>query len=130
MLDMIDLCKKEFDEVASALKLMPKQLIHNDICLTNILANRQEGGHYYLSGIIDFNSLVCCEPIIELAIVAARVNLDPSNPLKNMMQTIKGFNSVRKLTQEEKRVLYPLIKVRLAFLCLLTWPEYSANNNH
>lgn len=56
--------------------MMPKQLIHNDICLTNVLAKHDKEKEYVLSGIIDFSSACYCEPIVELAIVAAEINLD------------------------------------------------------
>ncbi len=46
------------------------------------------------------------------------MNLDLANPLKNILLIVKGFNSVRKLSEEEKFVIYPLIKVRLAYLSL------------
>ena len=55
----------------------------------------------FVSGIIDFNSVCYCEPIIELAVVAARVNLDEAHPLKNMLLVVRGFCSIRKLTEKE-----------------------------
>lgn len=103
------------------MKKMPKQLIHNDLCLTNLLAKKQEGGSLCLSGAIDFNSMTFSEPIIELVVLAARINMDDTNPLKNMMLVIKGFSSIRKISPEEKKVIFPLIKARLGFIILLTW---------
>jgi len=81
---------------------MPKQLIHNDICLTNLLVKPEKDNDYVLSGVIDFNSICYCEPIIELAVVAARVKLEEADPFKNMMLVIRGFTSVRKLTDKEQ----------------------------
>jgi len=81
---------------------MPKQLIHNDICLTNLLVKPEKDNDYVLSGVIDFNSICYCEPIIELAVVAARVKLEEADPFKNMMLVIRGFTSVRKLTNKEQ----------------------------
>ena len=53
------------------------------------------------------------------------MNLDPTDPLKNMLSIIKGFNLVKKLSEEEKIVLFPLIKVRLAYLCLHTCERHA-----
>ena len=117
----VESAKLIFDKLQPILQEMPKQLIHNDICLTNLLAKPEKDNDYILSGVIDFNSVCYCEPIIELAVVAARVNLDMAHPFKNMMLVIRGFNSVRRMTQKEQEILFPLIKCRLAFLCLLTW---------
>ena len=94
---LVDQSIKEFEEVSEILQKMPKQLIHNDLCLTNLLALKKEGGDCYLSGAIDFNSVTYCEPIVELVVLAARINMDEKDPLKNMFLTIKGFTSVRKL---------------------------------
>ena len=53
--------------------------------------------------------------------LAARINMDDSDPLKNMMLTIKGFCSIKKISEQEKKVIFPLIKARLGFIILLTW---------
>ena len=82
---------------------MPKQLIHNDICRTNLLAKSEKENDYILSGIIDFNSVCYCEPIIELAVVAARVNLDEAHPLKNMLLVVRGFCSIRSESSLKKK---------------------------
>ena len=53
-----------------------------------------------MSGAIDFNSMAYSEPIIELVVLAARINMDDKDPLRNMMLVIKGFCSIRKISQE------------------------------
>ena len=81
---------------------MPKQLIHNDICLTNLLAKSEKENDYILSGIIDFNSVCYCEPLIELAVVAARVNLDEAHSQKHAIGSSRFLlNPIRKLTEKE-----------------------------
>lgn len=37
---LVDKTMEEYLEVAPLLKDMPKQLIHNDLCLTNLLAKK------------------------------------------------------------------------------------------
>ena len=54
--------------------------------------------------------------------------MDDKDPLKNMMLVIKGFSSIRKITEDEKKVIYPLILARLGFIILLTWREFCLNN--
>ena len=54
--------------------------------------------------------------------------MDDSDPLKNMMLTIKGFSSIKKISEQEKKVIFPLIKARLGFIILLTWREFVLNN--
>jgi Ser/Thr protein kinase RdoA (MazF antagonist) len=58
--------------------------------------------------------------ILELVILCARINLCPTNPLQNLLRIIVAYNKVKKLSEDEKKVLFPLIKVRLAFLYMLT----------
>lgn len=53
--------------------------------------------------------------------------MEEDMPLKNTMQVIKSFNSILKLSSLEKDILFPLIKIRLAFLVLMTCHEYYDN---
>jgi Ser/Thr protein kinase RdoA (MazF antagonist) len=53
-------------------------------------------------------------------VVCARINLFEPEPLRNIMLILKKYNSVRKLSEEERLVLFPMIKARLALLLLMT----------
>ena len=54
---------------------MPQQILHNDVCFSNILINQNHNNEPYVSGLIDFSSLIYGPRIIELVIPCARINL-------------------------------------------------------
>lgn len=122
----IDASMDSFNTIIPILRQLPGQLIHNDLCISNLLVDKK-GDEYYLSGVIDFSAAVFSYGIVELAILAARINMDPSDPLKNLMLIVKGFNSVRKLTSVEKDLLFALIKARLGFIMLLVCWDFAQN---
>ncbi len=109
---------EDFLKILPSLRQLPLQLIHNDICLSNLLVDKR-GGEYCLSGVIDFSAMVNSYSVVELAILAARINMDKSRPLKNLMLVVRGFNSVRKLEAVEQKLLFVLIRARLSFLTLM-----------
>ena len=97
---------------------MPKQIIHNDICPSNLILKKDEKGQYHVGGLIDFGDLIYSHRILDLVIVCARANMNPQKPLRNLLFAIKKYNEIIKLSQEESELLFPLIKIRLAFICL------------
>jgi Ser/Thr protein kinase RdoA (MazF antagonist) len=100
------------------LKSTPKQILHNDLCQSNFLVHEDESSELHVSGVIDFSSLIYSHKILELVILCARMNLYSPQPLRNILRVIKAYDGVLRLSPQEKTMLFPLIKVRLAFLCL------------
>lgn len=122
----IDLSMNSFNNILPILKKLPGQLIHNDLCMSNLLVDKK-GSDYYLKGVIDLSTVVFSYRIVELAVLAARISMDSSDPLKNLMLIVKGFNSVIKLTEVEKKLLFELIKARLGFAMLLVCEVFAQN---
>ena len=112
--------RTEFNNIQPILAAVPKQVIHNDICLSNILVCRNEQKRLFISGVIDFGDMIYTHRIIELIILCARNNIYQPDPLRNIFRIVAAYNRVRKLTEAEKVVLFPMIKVRLAYLTLLS----------
>lgn len=114
---MVDEANQDFERVFALLANNPKQLLHYDNCLSNLLVGSANGS-YFLSGLIDFSNMIYSYRIIELAIACARMNIHQKEPLRNILTIIKAFHQIRNLSQPEKMLIFPLIKLRLSFLCL------------
>ena len=71
--------------------------------------------------------MVYAPRVVELVLPCARSNLEEQQPLKNIILIIGGFRRCNKLSEQEWAVLYPLIKVRLAFLCLISCEKTALN---
>lgn len=67
---------KEFKMFLPKIRQLPFQLIHNDICKSNLLVE-DRGGDHRLCGLIDFGDLDYSYSLVELATVAGEINVDP-----------------------------------------------------
>ena len=108
---------------------LPCGVIHNDIFPDNILI--KDGT---ISGVIDFNDSTFAPFIFDLGIVInywIRINNFPPEIEKRYVEIfLNSYESVRKLTPEEKSLLdMGILKMALAFI-FLRINKFSVEDNH
>jgi Ser/Thr protein kinase RdoA (MazF antagonist) len=87
-------------------------VIHADANDHNLLvAHREEGPH--LAGIIDFSDLQTLPIVADLAISLAYLMLDRDDPFADAEHVIRGYSSVRPLTELERELLPDLVIARI-----------------
>ncbi|MEM1118867.1 MAG: aminotransferase class III-fold pyridoxal phosphate-dependent enzyme, partial [Bacteroidota bacterium] len=105
----LDLFEKEVEPLLPNLR---KSVNYNDANDYNVLVNN-DLANPRVSGVIDFGDLVYTATINEVAIAAAYAIMDKNDPLAAACLVIQGFQAVFPITEEECRVLFPLIAARL-----------------
>jgi len=108
-----------FDEtVITALRALPRQAIHNDANPENILIDADGD----VSGLIDFGDALKAPRIIDVATAASYLRTGGENPLKFIEAFVDGYRQRNPLSDTELKLLFDLIKTRLATtLILLYW---------
>jgi len=93
-------------------KKLEKSVIHNDINDNNIIVT-----HDFLNpevkSIIDFGDSVYSQTINDLAITCSYGIMNHNDPLLGCIDIVKGYNENRKIKDEELKLLYNLIAMRL-----------------
>ena len=91
---------------------LEKSVIHNDINDNNIIVT-----HDFLNpevkSIIDFGDSVYSQTINDLAITCSYGIMNHNDPLLGCIDIVKGYNENRKIKDEELKLLYNLIAMRL-----------------
>ncbi len=106
---------KTFEEkTALLLQGLPHSVIHNDANDYNVLVDQDSKGKAHISGIFDFGDLSYQPTICEIAVALAYVLMDQSFPLRVCSNFLKGYASIRPISENELAVLFDLIKTRLA----------------
>lgn len=105
-------------EAVPLLSLLKKSVIHNDGNDYNILVSLPDTspesfGKRSINGILDFGDMVKTYTICELAITCTYAMMNKEDPLAAASQVIAGYHSVLSLTDNELRVLFPMIGMRL-----------------
>lgn len=103
----------DFQSIQTNLNALPTQAIHNDANDYNVLVAGPLG-KLHVSGIIDFGDMCSAPVICDLAIAAAYIVLDHSNPEAALAALISGFHATHPLRSDEVDLLWPLLRARLA----------------
>ena len=104
----------EFEgDLLGRLTALPTSAIHNDINDYNMLVDA-DTGEPRLSGIIDFGDMIDAPAVAELAIAGAYAVLSQERPIAALAALVAGYDSVRRLSDEELALIYPLVLTRLA----------------
>ena len=99
-------------DVAPHLDALPRQVIHNDFHLGNVLADPSDPG--YVAGVLDFGDVVHSARIADVA-VAASYLLSPARlGWRGVELLLGGFERHVEVTDLERRVLKPLVAARFA----------------
>jgi Ser/Thr protein kinase RdoA (MazF antagonist) len=93
-----------------------RSVIHGDANDYNVLVDPET---MTISGLIDFGDMVYSYTVGDLAIAIAYVVLDKPDPRAAAAEVVAGYMSEFPLPDEERRALWPLVRLRLAMsVCL------------
>ena len=97
-----------------ALSALPRQPIHNDLNLHNLLAVSEPGQGPRLSGLLDFGDALLNPRICDLAIAGAYLASGEVRPVEAMAALVEGYTRHSSLSAAEIDHLWPLMLMRLA----------------
>ena len=117
-----------FDEyVAPNLDALPAGVVHQDLNDFNILVTHSDDGTAHVSGVIDPSDALHTAQVAELAIAVAYAMLRKSDPIAAASEVVRGFDTVRALSDDELAVVFPLAAVRLCANAT-TWSRRAAED--
>ncbi|KPD14403.1 aminotransferase class III-fold pyridoxal phosphate-dependent enzyme [Phaeobacter sp. 11ANDIMAR09] len=111
---LIQEIETEFSKLEPVLGTLPKQAIHNDANDYNIMVAGEHTEPRQVSGLIDLGDMCAAPRICDLAIAAAYIVLDHSDPEGALAALVAGYHSAYPLTPQEVDLIYPLLRARLA----------------
>ena len=91
------------------LEKLPNQLIHNDANDNNIVVIDDK-----VTSLIDFGDVIFAPRIAGLAVACAYVISDLDDPIYELLPVIRGYHLINPLSQDELKILFGLIKLRIA----------------
>lgn len=112
------------EHILPALKMLPRQVIHNDANTENILLDTSGD----LSGIIDFGDLLRAPRIIEVSTAAAYLRPTDGDPLQLLAPLVAGYHQKSALSAPEMDVLFDLILTRLAMTVIVFYWRLAARD--
>lgn len=101
-----------FLNTRNVLAKLPSQTIHNDLNAYNVVVDPSDDGK--ISGFLDFGDMNFAPVICEVAIAASGLVSSSQAPLVDVGHFIRGFASVRPLSDIELSLLFDLLQARLA----------------
>lgn len=105
-------------QVLPVMDELPKQVIHNDFNIENILTDADHPEQ--ISGIIDFGDMVYAPVLFDVAIAASyQIGLD-DDPLTDICQFLAGYATLKSLNKTEIGLLYPAIVMRMVMRLTIT----------
>ena len=111
---LIQEIETEFSKLEPVLRTLPQQAIHNDANDYNIMVAGELTEPRQVSGLIDLGDMCAAPRICDLAIAAAYIVLDHSDPEGALAALVAGYHSAYPLTPQEVDLIYPLLRARLA----------------
>ena len=111
------------DRISEDLSRFPAQVIHNDANDYNVLM-APEGR---VKGLIDFGDSVRSVRIAELAVAGAYAMLGHDDPVAAVLPLVAGYHEANPLRSEELKILYPLMRVRLAMSVCMAAKQSAAD---
>jgi Ser/Thr protein kinase RdoA (MazF antagonist) len=104
---------------------LPRGWIHGDVNDENLLLEDDA-----VVGLIDFGDALVDPLVCELAIALSYLMMRRSEPLADGARVVAGYQSVRPLESEERRVLFPLVCGRLAMSLAVAARRRDAGSGH
>jgi 4-aminobutyrate aminotransferase-like enzyme/Ser/Thr protein kinase RdoA (MazF antagonist) len=95
------------------LQSLRSSVIHNDLNEYNVIVNYKDNPFNYDFGILDFGDTIKSKTIFDLAVAIAYAILEKDDPISTAVNVIEGYNSVFPLMDNEIKVLFNLICMRL-----------------
>ena len=102
------------DAGKAALAALPRQPIHNDLNLHNLMAVSHPGQGPRLSGLLDFGDALHNPRICDLAIAGAYLASASVRPVEALAALVEGYTHLETLREGEIDLLWPLMQTRLA----------------
>ena len=117
--------------VKPLLSTLPQSVIYNDANDYNVLVNN-DLQNPDVPGVIDFGDAAFSHTINDLAITMAYALMHQHDPLEAAYPIVKGYNQQVPLSDEECKVLFPLIASRLLIsaTCSLINLEEEPDNSY
>ena len=127
-LGIINYFQSMFSESQDLLEFLPSSVIHNDANDYNVIVSVNRENMEF--GIIDFGDTVYSKTIFNLAVGIAYAILDKVDPLQVISTIVKGYNKVKKLSENELKVLFTLIATRLVLsVCISAYQQSVQPDN-
>ena len=105
--------------VVARIAALPTQVIHGDANPENVLVNPV---NRRIAGFIDFGDALRAPRVFDVAIAASYLRLPAPAPLAVMGPFVGAYNTVTPLQEDELKLLFDLVRARLATtITLLYW---------
>ena len=104
-----DIIARHERETAPALLKLRSQIIHGDVHPYNVLVAEQG----YVSGIIDFGDMIHAPLIVDLANVLGDFLEGADDPVRTIVEMVRGYARVTPLEEGEADLLLNLVEARL-----------------
>ncbi|MDE3136031.1 MAG: aminotransferase class III-fold pyridoxal phosphate-dependent enzyme [Acidobacteriota bacterium] len=101
-------------EVAPALGALRHSVIYNDANDYNVVVGPGDAWSRRVMGVIDFGDMLRTATVTELAVGCAYAMLSKPDPVAAAAHIVGGYHDTFPLTEDELRILFPLIETRLA----------------
>jgi 4-aminobutyrate aminotransferase-like enzyme/Ser/Thr protein kinase RdoA (MazF antagonist) len=100
--------------VAPRLAGLRRQVIHNDWNDHNVIVTGREASQPEVIGVVDFGDMIHGPVVADLAVACAYAMLGKPDPVAAAAAIVRGFHEVLPLTDDERQVLLPLVRARMA----------------
>ncbi len=120
------------DEVEPALPTLRHSHTYNDPNDSNILIRAAGSERPRVAGLIDFGDMVYGPTIADLAVALAYIMMGSKRPLDKAAPVISAYHRAFPLSDDEIRLLYPLIAARLCLSVCISWHQQrqEPDNRH
>ena len=114
-----------------ALPSMRYSFTYNDPNDSNILVRAEGPAPPRVAGLIDFGDMVYGPTAADLAVALAYIMMGNERPLDRALPVIRAYHSEFPLSEDEIRLLYPLIAARLCLSVCISWYQQGREpDNH
>ncbi len=103
------------------LSQLPAQLIHNDANDNNIIVSDN-----HVVSLIDFGDIILAPRVAGLAVACAYVLDDSSDPIRGVLDVVRGYHTTHALSERELELLFSLITLRIATSIVMAAIQLSA----
>ena len=110
-------------EALPALSALRHSFCYNDANDTNILVRADDPFAPRVAGFIDLGDMTRCPAIAELAVALAYAMMGSPRPLQHVAPLIAAYHRAFPLTEDEIRLLYPLVAARLCLSVCISWHQ-------
>ena len=119
-------------EVESALPTLRHSHTYNDPNDSNILIRAAGAETPRVAGLIDFGDMVYGPTAADLAVALAYIMMGGERPLEKAAPVISAYQRAFPLSDDEIRLLYPLIAARLCLSVCISWHQQrqEPDNRH